>query len=129
MPSRSLVGIGMQGQRRADRRVAQAEPQDEVAVEPLAGEQPNAPIAVARLVADGVQAAPDVVAPAPAVMKLDLQAQADRVREARQEHRRADPRGVGNGVGVEGGAVADRRTRQRRAREYSAARPPAGTGT
>ena len=41
----------MQRQCRPDRRVAESKPQDEVAIEPLAGEKPDSPVAVARLVA------------------------------------------------------------------------------
>ena len=97
----------MQGQGRPDRRIAQPKPQDEVAVEPLAGTKPNPATAVARLVTNGVQAASEIAGRCTAVVELDLQTEPDRVRKSRQQHRRADPRGVGNGVGIKRRAVAD----------------------
>ena len=53
--------IGVQVSGRADVRPAEPEPQDEVAIEPLAGLEPDPAIAVARFLLDGVEARADLL--------------------------------------------------------------------
>ena len=107
---RTAIGVGMKRQRRPHGVAPEPEPQDEIAVEPLAG--PKSQIRrSARLFPD--QTACRLTrrsATVPAgVVQVDRQREPHRVGEAGQQDRRRDPRGVGHGVRIDRSAITDRR--------------------
>jgi hypothetical protein len=75
--------------------------------------KPNATATVTRLVANGVQATPNVARLGASIMNLNLDTEPNRVRKAGEHHRRADSRGVWHGVSVECRALARGRAWQR----------------
>jgi len=99
---------------------ANGEAEDNVTVQPLAGLQGHLDRAVCvRRRGDRVQAGPDGVRRESQAGQASSQREPDRAREARQQHRRGDAACIGNGIGVGGGAAADRRPRQRLAGDVS----------
>ena len=111
--------IGGEDQRTCDLVVAgDRQPQDEVPIQPLARPEPDAGAAVrGRLLRGGVQTAPDARQRQPGRVDLRAQREPDRVGESGQQHRRADPGGVRDGVGVDGHPAAGRHAVERTARD------------
>ncbi|HMB06875.1 MAG TPA: hypothetical protein VKP69_24450, partial [Isosphaeraceae bacterium] len=97
----------MDGRRRV--ATAEAEPEDEIAVEAVARIEPNPAKAPFLFGQDRVQARPDAIGgnAAVVIVQVDRQREANRVGKPRQENRRRDPRGVGHRVGIDGRAVSD----------------------
>ena len=91
------------------------EPQDEVAVDPLARPDRDAAVGVR----DRVQARAHGAELQPRRVDVDLDRQPHRVGEPGQQHRRRDPARVGHLIGVGHRAVADARARQRASRDVA----------
>ena len=120
------VGVVAAHQRRGELGAVEPPAQDEVAIEPLAGlDLDDLRIGVEVVTACRLDTSSRI---APSCDR-DAQREPHRIRHARQTHRRRDPRGIGDQVGVRDGAEAGLIAAERRCRACSAARRRAGTGT
>ena len=109
------LGVGYQHQRVGEIVTAITQPEHEVAVGALAGPDPQAPVVGFHR----VQTRPDLRQCQPGGVDADVDGERDGMGEAGQQHRRGDPRGVGDRVGVVGVTVADRLAGQGRARDVA----------